>query len=94
MKACVLYPNRSCTECGECEDRCQLNPNKICDNCFKCLENDAEFAEIKISDILMETDEDAFYVSKEASVFGVLQDSDFLRYKASSPQNIMGKRKI
>jgi len=52
---CVLE-DRTCTQCGEC-DVCDKDPNKQCDNCGQCLEfPDGDFAEIKIDDILLDTD--------------------------------------
>jgi len=94
MKACVLHPGKICNECGECDDRCMLDPSKLCTNCFKCLEPEGEYANIPISDILMETDEDAFYESKEASVFDLLKDEKLLYFHAICPKNIRGRRRI
>ena len=48
---CVLE-DRKCIQCGEC-DRCELDMNKTCDNCCKCIETSADYAEIKIEDILL-----------------------------------------
>ena len=46
-KMCVLYDDRICNGCGEC-DRCDLDPNKICDNCMKCVNGDATYRAIAI----------------------------------------------
>jgi len=52
---CVLK-DRACTLCGDC-DLCDLDPSKQCDNCGQCLDfPDGDFAEIKIDDILLNTD--------------------------------------
>lgn len=67
MKMCDLDKNKICDHCGKCDDRCILDPLKVCDNCFKCLEPKKEYAEIPISEILMETDECAFNESSEAA---------------------------
>ena len=46
MKKCILYDDRICNDCGECQ-RCDLDPSKICDNCGKCLvKNDEEFRSV------------------------------------------------
>ncbi len=50
-EACVLE-ERLCIQCGEC-DMCELNAQKICDNCCQCIENDNDYAEIVIDDILL-----------------------------------------
>ncbi|MCH5278453.1 MAG: hypothetical protein J1E60_01550 [Christensenellaceae bacterium] len=46
---CILYDDRVCNGCGECE-RCDLNPSKLCDNCGKCIgiDTNAEFRSISI----------------------------------------------
>lgn len=54
-KECVLY-DRECIDCGECE-RCDLDATKICDNCGKCIEPKKEYAEIKISKIILSEEE-------------------------------------
>lgn len=57
MKQCVLRAEKTCTNCGECEDRCELDPQKICDNCFRCLETDQKpFLEIPITGVYFEDD--------------------------------------
>ena len=50
---CVLYDDRICNSCGEC-DRCDLDPNKICDNCMKCVNGDATYRAIAIDRIELE----------------------------------------
>lgn len=50
---CVLYDDRICDGCGEC-DRCDLDPNKICDNCMKCVNGDATYRAIAIDRIELE----------------------------------------
>jgi hypothetical protein len=52
---CVLYDNKICDGCGECE-MCDLDPNKVCDNCGKCLDI-RDDAVIKIDKIIMDDDE-------------------------------------
>ena len=53
LKMCVLYDDRICNGCGEC-DRCDLDPNKICDNCMKCVNGDATYRAIAIDRIELE----------------------------------------
>lgn len=55
VKRCVLYPDRECTECGEC-NRCDLDPSKICDNCGKCIGLDGSlgFRALKVDGIIRE----------------------------------------
>ena len=56
MKACVLEP-RECSNCGNCDDRCELNPMKVCDNCFRCLEGKgAEYLKIPITAVYTSED--------------------------------------
>lgn len=50
---CVLYDDRICNGCGEC-DRCDLDPNEICDNCMKCVNGDATYRAIAIDRIELE----------------------------------------
>lgn len=55
MKQCVLHPEKTCDDCGECDNLCMLDPTKICDNCFKCLESDDRpYAEIPISGVFLD----------------------------------------
>ena len=57
MKQCVLHAEKTCTNCGECDDRCERDPQKICDNCFRCLEtNQKPFLEIPVSGVYFEDD--------------------------------------
>ena len=57
MKQCVLHAEKTCDNCGECDDRCELDPQKICDNCFRCLEiEEKPFAEIPIAGVYLEDD--------------------------------------
>lgn len=57
MKRCILYAEKFCNDCGECDDRCELDPQKICDNCFRCLETDARpYLDIPISGVFLEDD--------------------------------------
>ena len=50
MRKCVLE-DKMCVNCGEC-DVCDLDGSKICDNCGKCIDSDAEYAEIKIDEVM------------------------------------------
>ncbi|MDY4976576.1 MAG: hypothetical protein SO147_06720 [Clostridia bacterium] len=50
LQKCVLDPEKTCIECGEC-NKCDLDPGKICDNCCKCIESDKDFETIKIDRI-------------------------------------------
>ena len=36
-KKCILYDNRMCDNCGEC-NMCDLDPKKVCIACGKCSE--------------------------------------------------------
>ncbi len=49
-KECVLYDDKICDGCGECQI-CDLDENKICDNCGKCLDIKDDAA-IKIDAII------------------------------------------
>ena len=71
MKFCVLRPDQPCTNCGECDDRCELDPQKICDNCFKCLETGKPYVEIPISGVFLE---DEFSPERENSAAPDLDD--------------------
>ena len=46
------------TECGECS-KCDLDPSKICDNCGKCIEDNRDYAEIEITDVILDEYADA-----------------------------------
>lgn len=76
MKQCVLQPDKTCNECGECDDRCILDPNKICDNCFLCLDGDKKpFAEIPVSGVYFEDD----YSRERKIAYGPdLTDEDYV----------------
>lgn len=50
LKQCLLYDDKTCDGCGEC-DRCDLDPNKICDNCMKCMGEAADYRAITIAGI-------------------------------------------
>ena len=52
MKKCIIY-DRNCIECNEC-NVCDLDPDKICDNCGKCIEDDRDYAEIIITDVILD----------------------------------------
>lgn len=71
-KKCILYDNRFCTHCGEC-DMCDLDPSKVCDNCEKCLhaeDNDYNVLEL---DMHLETEDES-----------ILDDPELLRKMDSS----------
>ncbi|MBQ3226119.1 MAG: hypothetical protein IJB48_03590 [Clostridia bacterium] len=51
MAQCVLE-EKECIGCGEC-DVCDLDPKKKCDNCGKCIENDADYKEIEIEEVVL-----------------------------------------
>lgn len=95
MAKCVINHAKICNHCGSCDDRCELNPEKICDNCFRCLETDmGEYAEIKISDVLLETDVSAFLPSGYTLKFSGQDDTKVIsNYHAECPQNIRGRYK-
>lgn len=42
LKMCVLYEDKVCTHCGQC-NYCDLDPRKICDNCCACLALDDDY---------------------------------------------------
>ncbi len=50
MQKCVLDPEKTCIECGEC-NICDLNPGKLCDNCCRCIEPENDFETIEIDGI-------------------------------------------
>ncbi len=55
MKKCILYDDKICNDCGEC-NRCDLDPNKICDNCCKCLEIEGkEYSEFNFTELYKES---------------------------------------
>ena len=49
---CELY-ERDCIECNKC-NICDLDEDKICDNCGKCIEDNRDYAEIIITDVIMD----------------------------------------
>ena len=51
LKYCVLYDDKICDDCGEC-NVCDLDPNKICDNCMKCVNTGAAYNAIEIDEII------------------------------------------
>ncbi|MBE5808066.1 MAG: hypothetical protein E7317_06975 [Clostridiales bacterium] len=50
-KMCVLYDDKVCNDCGEC-NMCDLDPNKVCDNCMKCINTGADYNAIEIDEII------------------------------------------
>ena len=58
-KKCVLYEDRICVECGEC-DMCDLDPNKVCDNCMQCIRSDADYRAIEIDGIFESESEEKY----------------------------------
>jgi hypothetical protein len=50
-KICVLEEWRLCVECGEC-DICDVDRHKKCDNCMECIAVKADYAVIKIDEII------------------------------------------
>ena len=55
-KVCVLNPEKTCDDCGECE-RCDLDPSKRCDNCMRCIRQSADFKAVAI-DRIYQSEED------------------------------------
>jgi len=57
-KKCILYDNKICDHCRECE-MCDLDPNKVCDNCERCLHmSDEDYNMLEI-DMYTETDDES-----------------------------------
>ena len=56
-KKCILYDNKICDSCGEC-NMCDLDPKKVCDSCGICLDMDDDYNTLDI-DLVMEENEDA-----------------------------------
>lgn len=56
-KKCILYDNKICDHCRECE-MCDLDPSKVCDNCEKCLHMDDNYNVLEL-DMQMELDDDS-----------------------------------
>ncbi len=46
-KLCILYDNKICDNCGEC-NMCDLDPKKVCDSCGACLEMDDEYKTLDV----------------------------------------------
>ncbi|MGI6169128.1 MAG: hypothetical protein ACOYI4_05340 [Christensenellales bacterium] len=59
MSHCVLYDDRKCTQCGECEV-CDQDANKICDNCCRCIQTQDDYKELVIDAVLLPEEELAF----------------------------------
>lgn len=62
-KACILYDNKICDNCGEC-NMCDLDPKKVCDSCGACLDMDDEYNTMDI-DLVMEESDDPEMLSFE-----------------------------
>lgn len=62
-KQCILYDNKICDNCGEC-NMCDLDPKKVCDNCSACLEMDDDYKTIDV-DLTLEENDDPEMLSFE-----------------------------
>lgn len=62
-KKCILYDNRMCDNCGEC-NMCDLDPKKVCDSCGACLDMDDDYNTLDI-DLVMEDNDDPEMLSYE-----------------------------
>lgn len=95
MARCILDNKKICNHCGTCDDRCQLFPEKPCTNCFRCLDEqmEGEYAEIKISDVFMETDASAFMPSGYTIEIPHENEKIITVYHAVCPTNIRGRYK-
>lgn len=62
-KSCVLYDNKICNNCGEC-NICDINPSKICDNCGKCIEG-FDYSGIQIDDLIDELTKEELDIDRE-----------------------------
>ncbi len=51
-KMCVLEDGKICNFCGEC-DYCDLNPFQKCTNCGRCIDEEGEYRELKIDDVIL-----------------------------------------
>lgn len=51
-KNCILYDNKTCDECGDC-NFCDINSDKICDNCGECL-SQYDYTGIQVDDLIIE----------------------------------------
>lgn len=51
-KKCVLYDDRNCVGCGEC-NMCDLDSAKLCDNCMACVKKfNADYVAIEIDEVI------------------------------------------
>ncbi|MBE7022859.1 MAG: hypothetical protein E7412_00145 [Ruminococcaceae bacterium] len=62
-KMCILYDNRICDNCGEC-NMCDLDPKKVCDSCGACLETDEDYNTLDV-DLVYENADDPEMLSFE-----------------------------
>ncbi len=62
-KKCILYDNKICDNCGEC-NMCDLDPKKVCDSCGICLDMDDDYNTLDI-DLAMEESDDPEMLSFE-----------------------------
>ncbi len=62
-KKCILYDNKLCDNCGEC-NMCDLDPKKVCDSCGICLDMDDDYNTLDI-DLVMEENDDPEMLSFE-----------------------------
>lgn len=71
-KICILYDNKVCNHCGECE-MCDLDPSKVCDNCEKCLHIDDNYNVLEM-DMLAEYDDET--VLDDPEVYRQISESE------------------
>lgn len=62
-KICILYDNKVCDNCGEC-NMCDLDPKKICDSCGACLDMDSDYNTVDV-DLTMEENDHPEMLSYE-----------------------------
>ncbi len=62
-KMCILYDNRACDNCGEC-NMCDLDPKKVCDSCGACLDMDDDYNTLDV-DLTFEGGDDPEMLSFE-----------------------------
>ncbi len=62
-KNCILYDNKICDNCGEC-NMCDLDPKKVCDSCGACLDMDSDYNTVDV-DLTMEENDDPEMLSYE-----------------------------
>jgi len=62
-KKCILYDNKICDDCGEC-NMCDLDPKKVCDSCGICLDMDDDYNTLDI-DLVMEDNDEPEMLSYE-----------------------------